>query len=84
MRDLECSIYKTVFEGLFRNNLSSTVPRLIPDSDSKQPRPVGCKRLIGREGWRIRVGSFRIIYEIDDTAKSVIILHIGHRKDVYR
>ena len=48
------------------------------------PRPKGSKKLTGREGWRIRVGKYRIIYEIDDKGKSIIILHIGHRKDVYR
>lgn len=49
---------------------------------AKEPRPAGCRKLIGRDGWRIRVSNFRIIYEIDDTAKTVIILHIGHRRDV--
>jgi len=33
---------------------------------SQEPRPTGCQKLSGREGWRIRVGDFRIIYEIDD------------------
>lgn len=51
---------------------------------SVQPRPPGCKKLSGRDGWRIRVGNFRAIYEIDDEAKKVLILHIGHRSDVYR
>ena len=51
---------------------------------AKEPRPTGCKKLIEREGWRIRVGNFRIIYEIDDETNSVTILHIGHRKDVYK
>jgi mRNA interferase RelE/StbE len=48
------------------------------------PRPVGCRKLSGREGWRIRVGSFRVLYEIDDDRRSVTILHVGHRRDVYR
>ncbi len=56
---------------------------------AENPRPTGCKKLIGREGWRIRVGNYRVIYEIiyeinDDREKKVLILHIGHRKDVYR
>ena len=51
---------------------------------AKEPRPAGCRKLTGREGWRIRVGDFRIIYEIDDKTKSLTIVHIGHRKDVYR
>ena len=48
------------------------------------PRPAGCTKLSGREGWRIRVGNYRIIYEIDDTPRRITILHIGHRRDVYR
>ena len=48
------------------------------------PRPIGCKKLSGREGWRIRSQTYRIIYEIDDTLKKVMILIIGHRRDVYR
>ena len=50
----------------------------------ENPRPTGCSKLAGREGWRIRVGNYRVIYEIDDAAGSVVILHVGHRRDVYR
>ena len=50
----------------------------------RDPRPTGCRRLTGRSAWRIRVGAYRIIYEIDDTAKSVTVVHVGHRRDVYR
>jgi len=50
---------------------------------SEDSRPYGCKKLKGREGWRIRVGDYRIIYEINDKDKTITILHIGHRKDVY-
>jgi len=48
-----------------------------------EPRPAGCRKLDGREGWRIRIGDYRIIYEIDDTARTILILHIGHRRDIY-
>jgi len=51
---------------------------------SKNPRPPGCLKLSGKEGWRIRVGRYRVVYEIDDDNKIVTILNIGHRKDVYR
>ncbi len=50
---------------------------------SSNPRPTGCKKLSGREGWRIRSGDYRIIYEIDDRQKRITILHVGHRRDVY-
>ena len=47
------------------------------------PRPPGCRKLVGRDGWRIRVGDYRIIYEIDDSARTVLVLHVGHRRDIY-
>jgi len=48
------------------------------------PRPPGCLKLTGREGWRIRVGDYRVVYEIDDKERTVTVLHVGHRRDVYR
>jgi len=49
------------------------------------PRPPGCKKLKDRGGaWRVRAGSYRIIYEIDDSRTLVTVLTIRHRKDVYR
>ena len=48
------------------------------------PRPTGCAKLRGREGWRIRVGSYRVIYEIDDALRRITILHIGQKRDIYR
>jgi mRNA interferase RelE/StbE len=50
----------------------------------ENPRPAGCRKLAGRDGWRIRVGNYRIIYEIDDSARSITVLDLGHRRDVYR
>lgn len=48
------------------------------------PRPGGAKKLTGRDGWRIRIGQYRVIYEIDDAVHVVAVLDIGHRRDVYR
>jgi mRNA interferase RelE/StbE len=48
------------------------------------PRPHGCRKLTGRDGWRIRVGDYRVIFEIDDQARAVTVLSVGHRRDVYR
>lgn len=47
------------------------------------PRPPGCKKLTGREGWRIRIGNNRVIYEVDDIEQTLTIMHVGHRRDVY-
>jgi mRNA interferase RelE/StbE len=50
---------------------------------SEDARPNNCKKLVGREGWRIKIVNYRVIYEIEDTAKQITVLHIGHRRDVY-
>ena len=52
----------------------------------EDPRPAGVKLLRGRlkEGWRIRVGEYRILYRIDDHVREVRIFEIGHRREVYR
>ena len=50
----------------------------------RNPGPAGRLALTGRAGWRIRVGNYRVIYEIDDVQHTVTILHVGHRRDVYR
>jgi len=51
---------------------------------ANDPRPPGCLKLTGRDGWRLRVGEFRVIYEIDDAHRLVTVLNVGHRRDVYR
>lgn len=49
------------------------------------PRPTGVRKLQGQqEGWRIRVGDYRVIYLIDDTARLITIVRVRHRRDVYR
>ncbi len=50
----------------------------------QEPRPPGCVKPRGRDGWRLRQGRYRVIYEIDDQQRKVTILHIGHRRDIYR
>jgi mRNA interferase RelE/StbE len=51
---------------------------------AEMARPRGCQKLTGREGWRLRVGNYRVIYEIDDHEQTVTVLHVGHRRDIYR
>ena len=48
------------------------------------PRPRNCKRLRGREEYRIRVGDYRVLYLVDDHLHRVEIVAVGNRKDVYR
>ena len=51
---------------------------------AKKPRPAGSKKLSGRDAWRIRVGTYRVIYEIRDDRLLILVVVIGHRKDIYR
>jgi len=58
------------------------VPRL--ESLATTPRPPGCKKLKGGDKeWRIRIGDYRIVYVIDDDAKTIDVTRIAHRREVY-
>ena len=49
------------------------------------PRPPGCRKLTGsRNDWRIRVGDYRVIYEIAGAIRVVLVHRIRHRREVYR
>jgi mRNA interferase RelE/StbE len=54
------------------------------ESLSENPRPEGCKKLSGRPAWRIRIGTYRVIYEIQDGKLIIVVIDIGHRKEIYR
>ena len=51
---------------------------------AENPRPPGCEKLAGLEGYRIRVGDYRVLYEVDDTKRTVFVARIRHRREVYR
>jgi mRNA interferase RelE/StbE len=51
---------------------------------AENPRPQGCIKLTDRDGWRIRVGSYRVIYEISDGQLLVTVIRVGNRRDIYR
>jgi mRNA interferase RelE/StbE len=51
---------------------------------AEEPRPSGCRKLKGRDGYRLRIGSYRVIYRIDDPARDLTNLDVAHRRDVYR
>jgi mRNA interferase RelE/StbE len=79
---------------VFRKSVMRDMRR-IPKADSKRilgaidslaedPRGPGSEKLSGMERYRLRQGIYRIIYEIDDDKLVIIVVKIGHRKDVYR
>jgi mRNA-degrading endonuclease RelE of RelBE toxin-antitoxin system len=57
-----------------------------PRSDlAENPRPLGYRKLTGsKNDWRIRIGDYRVLYEIDEKAKAVRIMRVRHRREVYR
>ena len=82
------------YELVFRKSVAKDL-RVFPKQDVKRimqrirvladdPRPSGCEKLSGQERYRIRQGVFRIIYEIEDSRLVVLIVKVGHRRDVYR
>jgi mRNA interferase RelE/StbE len=69
--------------------------RALPANDRKRvvtkieglasdPRPPGTEKLSGAEKYRLRQGDYRVLYSVDDAEKSLVIVKIGHRRDVYR
>jgi mRNA interferase RelE/StbE len=83
----------------YRIEVSATAERQLrglPREDQKRllrailrlgdmPHPRGCRRLTGYDDvFRVRVGTYRVIYSVDHKTIVVIILKVGHRKDVYR
>jgi mRNA interferase RelE/StbE len=51
---------------------------------AQNPRPSGYKKLKGRDGYRLRKGNYRILYEIRDTTLIINVIAIGHRKNIYK
>ena len=51
---------------------------------AEDPRPRGCEKLTSGSRYRVRQGSHRVLYEVDDDAQVVIVVKIGHRRNVYR
>jgi mRNA interferase RelE/StbE len=48
------------------------------------PRPPGSVKLTGQEAYRVRVGDYRVIYIVEDDELVVVVIDVGHRRDVYR
>ena len=63
------------------------IPRIFAavESLAEEPRPTGCKKLSGSDHtYRIRIGTYRVIYDIQESRLLVLVIKIGHRKDAYQ
>jgi mRNA interferase RelE/StbE len=67
--------------------LPDNYPRLVAEQINQladNPRPPGTKKLTGDEGYRLRVGVYRILYEIDDENQVITVYRVKHRREAYR
>jgi mRNA interferase RelE/StbE len=69
-------------EALPRQDRPRIVARI--SSLALDPRPPGCEKLSGRDQYRLRQGDYRILYEIQDLELVVVVVKVGHRREVYR
>ncbi len=51
---------------------------------AEEPFPPGSIKLSGRDAWRIRIGTYRVIYEVHQDVLSILVVLVGHRKDIYK
>ena len=67
--------------GGMRERIIRAIRKLV-----ENPRPQGARKLMGAMSgaWRIRVGDYRVIYDVDDAQQLVVILAVLHRREVYR
>jgi len=84
-------VYEVYLEKAAENDLkrlpTTTFHRIIPHIKALagNPRPTSCRKLTGsKNDWRIRIGDYRIVYEIDEKAKAVRIMRVRHRREVNR
>jgi mRNA interferase RelE/StbE len=71
------------FESLPRDVQKRLAPRI--DALAQDPYPHGCKKLSAEADlWRIRVGDYRVVYQVQKSVLLILVLAIGHRRDVYR
>jgi mRNA interferase RelE/StbE len=65
-----------------KKDLSRIVERI--RALERDPRPGGCEKLSALERYRVRQGNYRIVYAIDDAERTVDVVKVGHRREVYK
>ena len=63
----------------FARRINEAIARL-----ANEPRPVGARKLVGIEGFRIRVGDYRILYTVNDESRLIVVYRVKHRREAYR
>jgi len=69
-------------DGIPKKDLRKILNRI--KSLAADPRPPGCEKLTGRDRHRLTQGRYRIVYAVQDEERTVTVVKVGHRKDIYR
>jgi mRNA interferase RelE/StbE len=69
-------------DGIPKKDLKKIISRI--KSLAGNPRPQRCEKLTGHDRYRVRQGRYRIVYAVQDEERTVIVVKVGHRKDLYR
>jgi len=84
-------VYNILLESQARRDLRR-LPKSVFERTMRQigalasnPRPAGCRKIVGSENdWRVRVGDYRVVYEIHDPDRMVRVMFVRHRREAYR
>jgi mRNA interferase RelE/StbE len=82
--------YKIFFKKSVEKDLigipSKTIKKILEKIEALQndPRPIGSEKLSGQERYRIRQGTYRIVYSIQDNELPIWVVTVGHRKEIYQ
>lgn len=80
--DIERAAQKTIDKiqpSATRQRIEAKIASLATD-----PRPHDCTKLAGADAYRVRVGDYRIVYDVADAVRIVTVIHVGHRREIYR
>ena len=77
---VQCESGRCLHKRFFKHALNPAILAL-----AENPRPPGCLKLSGEESlWRIRVGDYRVVYQVQDAVLLVLVVKLGHRREIYR
>ncbi len=84
------AVYRLDIQSAAERDLARLATRLrervadVIDRLAEAPRPRGAEKLAALHTYRVRVGDYRVVYQIDDRAKVVTVIRVRHRREVYR
>jgi mRNA interferase RelE/StbE len=83
-------VYRLEISHIAHKQIEALPPRLAQRINeaiaglANEPRPVGAKKLMGIQGYRIRFGDHRILYRVNDESRLIVVYRVKHRREAYR